>query len=344
MTSDEWRITRDRAGRSRTGPTLALVCAAMVAASAPSAARAEPPAGVLAPPAPPAPPAARPAAEAPADAPPVLLPPKPDTLAQPPDTLEFEPVRDGIITGLGATFWVLEETVLKQSFAPDRCRWCDRDGDGANTLNGVDQRVRDWLVWDNADAADTASNVTAYVVSPIVAFGMAALAAGREGRLHEWRENSLEVLEAMVIASAASKVTKAAFARKRPYAHFRTDQTQPEDPDENESFTSGHTTLAFSLAVAGGTVASIRGYKTAPWVWAIGLTAAAATGYFRIAADKHYVTDVLGGAATGAAIGWAVPWFLGRRDLPEGESPPPAPSPLIELRDGGAILGVTFVH
>lgn len=145
-----------------------------------------------------------------------------------------------------------------------------------------------------------------------------------------------------MLATVVGKLSKIAFARKRPYGHFRTDQAGPQDPDENESFVSGHTTLGFSLAVAGGTVASIRGYRTAPWVWGIGLTAAAASGYFRMAADKHYTTDILAGAALGGAIGFAVPWFLARRDVPPGEAPPPAPAPTIDLSDGGAILGLSL--
>ncbi len=330
MAFDIQNAACDVTGRGASGWLLVLVCSGLVAAVAQPTARAEPPPQS----------ATRPPAESP-EAPRAA---KPDSLAEPPDTLDFQPVRDGIITGLGLTFWVLEETVLKDAFAPDRCRWCDCGGGGADTLNGLDANFRDLVRWDNVTAPDTASDITTYVLSPVIAFGMGALAAGREGRLHEWRENSLEVMEAMVLATAVNKLTKVAFARKRPYAHFRTDQTLPEDPDENESFSSGHTSLAFSLAVAGGTIATIRGYKTAPWVWGVGLSVAAATGYFRMAADQHYITDVLGGAATGAAIGWAVPWFLGRRDISQREPGAPAPSPLIELRDGGAVLGVNFVH
>ena len=48
----------------------------------------------------------------------------------------------------------------------------------------------------------------------------------------------------------------------------------------------------------------------------IGFTAAAATGYFRMAADKHWLTDVLTGAATGTAVGLLVPWLHRREDGP----------------------------
>ncbi len=265
-----------------------------------------------------------------------------DDLDEPPDTLEFRPWRDGIITGLGVTFWILEETAFKEAFAPDRCHWCERRRDGEDPLNGVDASVRNAVVWDSTNSADDLSNFTAYVLSPAIALGGGAMAAGREGRLHEWRENSLVVSEAMVIAISVNKLTKVAFARRRPYKHFATEQTEVDDPDQDVSFTSGHTSLAFSLAVAGGTVASIRGYETAPWVWGIGLTAAAATGYLRMAADQHYLTDVVGGAVMGGAIGFAVPWFLARRDIKGKEAAEPAAIPTVELRDGGAIVGFSL--
>ena len=133
-----------------------------------------------------------------------------DDLDEPPDTLDFRPWRDGLITGVGVTFWILEETALKEAFAPDRCRWCERRRDGEDPLNGVDASVRSAVVWDSTNAADDASNLTAYVLSPAIAFAGGAMAAGREGRLHEWRENSLVVGEAMVIAVSVNKLTKVA--------------------------------------------------------------------------------------------------------------------------------------
>lgn len=114
-------------------------------------------------------------------------PPPPDgspaALAEPPDALHFQPLRDGILTGLGVAFWIVEETAFKDELAPDECRWCDRDGAGNSSLNGLDASMRDLVLWDDRGAADAASNVSAYVVAPLVSLGMGALAAGREGRL-----------------------------------------------------------------------------------------------------------------------------------------------------------------
>ena len=64
--------------------------------------------------------------------------------------------------------------------------------------------------------------------------------------------------------------------------------------------------------MASGTVASLRGYRAAPWIWASGLTLAGVTGYLRIAGDKHYFTDVVTGAVVGSFVGFAVPYWLHR--------------------------------
>ncbi len=56
----------------------------------------------------------------------------------------------------------------------------------------------------------------------------------------------------------------------------------------------------------------MRGYRLASVVWATSLPMAAATGYLRIAADKHYLTDVLTGALIGSAVGFLVPFAFHR--------------------------------
>jgi membrane-associated phospholipid phosphatase len=85
--------------------------------------------------------------------------------------------------------------------------------------------------------------------------------------------------------------------------------------DDNLSFYSGHTSLTFTLATASGTVASLRGYSLAPAIWSAGLGVAALAGWLRIAADKHYLSDVLVGAVAGSLAGVLLPvLFHGRRD------------------------------
>jgi membrane-associated phospholipid phosphatase len=56
----------------------------------------------------------------------------------------------------------------------------------------------------------------------------------------------------------------------------------------------------------------MRGYRLAPLVWAAGMMIGVATAYTRMAADRHYFTDVLGGAAIGTVVGGAMPLLFHR--------------------------------
>jgi membrane-associated phospholipid phosphatase len=44
----------------------------------------------------------------------------------------------------------------------------------------------------------------------------------------------------------------------------------------------------------------------------VGLPLAAATGYLRVAADRHYFTDVVGGMLVGAIVGVGIPLLFHR--------------------------------
>ncbi|HLU68397.1 MAG TPA: phosphatase PAP2 family protein [Kofleriaceae bacterium] len=213
-----------------------------------------------------------------------------------------------VVGGIG---WIASEALLKDELAPDECRWCGG--------NGLDDTVRGWLRWDDTGAAHGASDLVAFGLAPAGAFGLTALAAWRDDRARDWPIDALIVLESVVLAADLNQLTKFAVGRARPFVRAG-GAGVADDPDNNLSFYSGHTSLAFSLATSAGAVATIRGYRAAPLVWGAGLTLAAATGWLRIAADKHYATDVLTGAAIGSAIGLAVPLLL--RRAPGGERAP----------------------
>jgi membrane-associated phospholipid phosphatase len=215
---------------------------------------------------------------------------------------------------------------LKGVFAPKSCRICDRKSDGSDALNALDANARTALRWRNPDAAATSSNMTAFVLQPMVTLGLGGLASAADHRSNDVPANTLVVLESVALAGCLDELVKLLVARERPFVHFRDPASVgTRDPDDNLSFYSGHTTLAFSLAVASGTVASIRGYRLAPMVWAGSLPIAALTGYLRIAADKHYFTDVLTGAALGSAVGFLVPFVFHRASAPPSDvtGPPP---------------------
>ena len=238
------------------------------------------------------------------------------------------------VTGL-AISWLLGSELAKADLAAMPCRWCDRRNDGTDSVNGFDSTVRDALRWHNTGSADALSSVGAYGLAPIVAFGGLALAGAHDEALSRWPVDALVVTEAVALATSVNQVVKFSFGRERPFVHVLPNAdklTTAQPSDNNTSFYSGHTSLAFSLAVAAGTVATMRGYRWAPYVWASGLLVAGTTGYLRIAGDRHYATDVLAAAAFGSAIGFAVPYLFHRPLGNDGPTVGVTPVP------GGAIV------
>ncbi|MBI5502752.1 MAG: phosphatase PAP2 family protein [Deltaproteobacteria bacterium] len=223
------------------------------------------------------------------------------------DDLEIDLGWDlGLTGGFGAA-WIATEA-LKSHLAPEECVWCGS--------NAFDDAARDAFLWADTDAADATSGVLAFGLLPAITLAVNAASARDEGRAVQGAEDLLLVAEAAALAASVNQLTKFLVGRERPFVHALPEEWKglTAKPDDNNlSFFSGHTTLAFAVAVSGATVATLRGYDSAPYLWAIGGTMALATGWLRIAADKHYLSDVLIGAAVGSLIGWLVPW-LHRRD------------------------------
>ena len=209
-------------------------------------------------------------------------------------------VHTGVTVALGAAYLTAEFAFNKQ-LSPTTCSWCNPDS--------FDASARDTLKWRNTGNANTLSNLTGYVLAPLSATVLTALASGHS----TWRrrfDDVVPVVQSAIVVSLFQHVTKLVAARQRPYAHYAAPGTLVPSTEDNVSFWSGHTSLGFSLAVSAGVVTTRRGYRLAPAVWVSGLTLAAMTGYLRIAADKHYTTDVLTGAAMGSLVGWAWPTLV----------------------------------
>jgi membrane-associated phospholipid phosphatase len=221
---------------------------------------------------------------------------------------------DAAVTLFGGVTWLTLEG-MKASIVADACRWCDRNVQGLSTLNGVDRKFRSAFLWDNPRKAHTVSNVTGFGVSVGTAFGLSAVAAAVDGRSEKIGADALIIAESTILAMNLNQMAKLTFQRQRPFANAMDSELalSVASPENNMSFFSGHATFAFSLAVSAGTVASMRDYRLAPVIWGVGLTTATATSYLRMAADKHYFSDVIVGAAVGSLTGFAVPYFLHRK-------------------------------
>jgi membrane-associated phospholipid phosphatase len=203
-----------------------------------------------------------------------------------------------IVVG-GTAAYVSSETVLKDELAPDRCRWCQD--------NGLDRGVRDGLRWGDTRRANQLSNLTAFALTPVVSASLLGAAGYGGGR---WLEDGLALAESAVATGLVTQVVKISVGRRRPYVSA--DDAPSVTVEDNLSFFSGHTSLTFALATSAGTIASMRGDRLAPYLWASGLALAATSAYLRIAADRHWFTDVATGAVAGSAIGVAVPRLVHR--------------------------------
>jgi len=228
-----------------------------------------------------------------------------------------------VAAGIAGLVFAGTETVFKDTLSPDMCRWCGVDG--------FDASVRDTFVWGNTRLADQLSNLTGYVMSPLGGAGLLLFSTSsvESGRWLRLADDLIPMFETVAYSQLIVQTVKFSVGRQRPFVHFAQMPVEP-DPDHNLSFFSGHSALTFSIAVSTGIVASRRGYALAPVVWSTGLGLATLTAYLRIAADKHYATDVLVGSAFGIACGVAIPRFTG--SLPEGVA-------LVPTGNGASVVG-----
>jgi membrane-associated phospholipid phosphatase len=183
----------------------------------------------------------------------------------------------------------------------------------------------------------TSSDITAFVALPLSLLGLDALLSGRAGTLLETMPvDVVLVAEATFGAFVLTQLAKFLAGRARPYSVGASPEliASSSDPaDSRLSFFSGHTSFSFALAPSTATVMTLRGYRHAWLACAIGLPLATTTAVVRLAADKHWASDVLVGLVVGVGIGAGVPLlFHGRRT-------PTATVRVVPLPNGLALTG-----
>ncbi len=207
---------------------------------------------------------------------------------------------------------VLGVGVIDAIGPPDACRWCE--------TNAFDVAIRNELVWKDVRAAQLSSDVTGYVLPPVLAVTLLLGPTMDDPSLTRSFDDLLPVLEAGVIASITYLAVKRIAARRRPYVAFNANRLNKPARDANASFFSGHTAHASSIMTAAATVASLRGYSTATPLWIGDAAITTTTAYLRIAADAHWATDVIVAAVAGSAIGVAVPLLFHRDQLDDASA------------------------
>jgi membrane-associated phospholipid phosphatase len=153
--------------------------------------------------------------------------------------------------------------------------------------------------------AAMASDVALFATGGAAGF---LLAAESRADLGVVREDLTVLSQAVGTASALTNWSKVVFHRPRPYRYVSGAAGSGGAAESGLSFPSGHTSAAFAAAFAYWSIQARRGTAAAKAPKIVTLVAlATATGVLRVVARKHFPTDVLAGAALGAAVGWTVP-------------------------------------
>jgi len=174
---------------------------------------------------------------------------------------------------------------------------------GIAALSTLDRSVRHVADSSGGNWAETVSDVGHFYQRTGLTFALAGgfYAAGLVSDEPSLRRTGQEVIESFCLSAFGSQFLKHALGRNRPAAgkgpyHF----VGPNWKDVDQAFPSGDTVVAFSLS----TVLAAEA-KWPPATIAL-YSLAAATAFQRLHRDRHWLSDTVGGAVLGTAVGLGV--------------------------------------
>lgn len=142
-----------------------------------------------------------------------------------------------------------------------------------------------------------------------------AWTVGELSRRGEVADAALHVTAALAAGGVANGLLKYSVGRERPSTTADPLRFRPFNAENRwQAFPSGHTVVVFSLASA------VSEEARRPWVTALAYGAAAAVGWSRVYDDKHWASDVAGGALVGILAGRSTVRLLHRHG--EAGDPP----------------------
>jgi hypothetical protein len=208
-----------------------------------------------------------------------------------------------------AALWMGGAAAVEFGTTPET-RWTSRnsfDDEIRNGLRAGSPSSRD----DAATASDVMLGLTVGAL-PLASIGKVL----SERDCLEAFDMATDAAESITLTLFLTESLKAIAGRERPYARD-CGRSPPRDSqcgdDRKQSFFSGHA----SLAGAGAGLSCAFAIKRKSWgdsataqmvPCVLGAGAAVATGALRIAADKHWGTDVIVGLAVGATVGYFDTW------------------------------------
>jgi membrane-associated phospholipid phosphatase len=156
-----------------------------------------------------------------------------------------------------------------------------------------DGDVNDWMRDHRSSGSNAAARVFRNGGEPLVVLGISGgiLAAGVISGRPPLERSGGRVLTSVVVAGATTAIIKRVIGRVRP-----SDTTDPyvfQPFSDHDAFPSGHATVAFALATSLSEEIDNR------WATAGLYAFAAGTAWSRVNDQRHWLSDVLAGAAVG---------------------------------------------
>ncbi|HEX8245836.1 MAG TPA: phosphatase PAP2 family protein [Longimicrobium sp.] len=157
--------------------------------------------------------------------------------------------------------------------------------------------------------------------------------AGRLAHAPKTAQAAEHIGIALLASGVANGAVKFTVGRERPSFTDDPHRFVPFNrKDRWQSFPSGHATVAFSLA------ASISDEARKPWVTALTYGTASLVGWSRVYEDRHWASDVVGGAVIGVATSR---WAIHRLHARHAAADPAAPGVTLSPLPGGVMVSIT---
>lgn len=133
-----------------------------------------------------------------------------------------------------------------------------------------------------------------------------------------WEDFTVYV-ETLSVSGAFTTLAKYTVQRPLPKVYAGQDPALISEPGGYRSFYSGHSSLTFSALTAASFTYNLR-HSSSAWPWVMTGVFGTSVALERVAAGRHFYTDVIVGAIAGAGIGLLVPWLHERADVTKGEN------------------------
>ena len=174
--------------------------------------------------------------------------------------------------------------------------------DEKSSPNQVDQYFRNQVKWSTSKMDQAAS------ISDLLLYGafigtIPLVPAFSNNYYSKALKMSLNVIS---LNGIITNIVKMTVKRQRPDSFYK---TRADADDSFRSFFSGHTSTTFALGTSNAILLSEAYPDKSDLIWFANLSLATATGYLRIAGDKHYLSDVF----CGGIVGYFVAKYVHKR-------------------------------